>query len=60
MPHLYGDAFQQSQVLSGVVLLRKEDVKLIGLPRAMLSSLGRESGGDQAPQIRSEKGKPCW
>ena len=45
MPYLYGDAFQKSQVLAGVVLIKKEEVELIGLPRAMIPSLGREYVG---------------
>lgn len=33
MPRLYGEAFQDSQVLAGRVLIGKEEVELVGLPR---------------------------
>lgn len=35
MAHLYGDAFQNFQVLAGRVLIGKEEVQFVGLPRTM-------------------------
>jgi hypothetical protein len=35
MLHLYGEAFQESQVLAGWVLIRKEEVELVHLPRTI-------------------------
>ena len=35
MPHLHGEAFQESQVLAGWVLIRKEEVELVHLPRTI-------------------------
>jgi hypothetical protein len=35
MPPLQGDAFQESQVLPGWVLIGKEEVELVGLPRTI-------------------------
>jgi hypothetical protein len=32
---LYGEAFQESQVFAGKVPIRKEEVELVGLPRAL-------------------------
>lgn len=32
MPYLCGEAFQKFQVLSGQVLIRKEEVEFVGLP----------------------------
>lgn len=31
MPHLYREALQESQVLSGSVLIGKEEVEIVGL-----------------------------
>jgi hypothetical protein len=33
MLHLYEEAFQDFQVLAGQVLIEKEEVELVGLPR---------------------------
>ena len=55
MPHLYAEAFQESQVLAGQVLIGKEKVELVGLP---LPQIERVRGRD--PQTRSEKEKPSW
>ena len=60
MPCLIGEIFQESQVLAGQVLMgeEKEEVELVGLPRTTQPfPFGM---GGQAPQTRSEKGKPCW
>jgi hypothetical protein len=40
MLHLYGGAFQESQVLAGQVLIGKEEVELVGMPRTMWHSSG--------------------
>jgi hypothetical protein len=35
MPDLFGEAFQEFQVLAGWVLIQKQEVELAGLPRSM-------------------------
>ena len=49
---LYGEAFQESQVLAG----QKEEVEFKGLPRATTGP----SSGRRAGLSSLEKGKPCW
>lgn len=59
MPHLYGEAFQESQVLAGWVLIRKDDVEFVG--RSELFKFPHaESFVGWPPQKNSEKGKVCW
>lgn len=54
MPHLCREAFQESQVLAKWVLIRKEEVELLGLPRIMWPSSCRRCRA-QASQML-EKG----
>lgn len=54
MLHLYGEALQESQVLSGLVLVGMGGVKFLSLPRATYSS-GRRL---EAPQVRQSRGSP--
>jgi hypothetical protein len=35
MPHLHGEAFQESQVLAWQILIGKEEFELVSLPRTM-------------------------
>lgn len=57
MASMCWDAFQESQV-RGRVLLRKEEVAVVDLPRAMWPSSGTGYGGYWAPQTRSGKREP--
>lgn len=45
MPHLYGQAFGNPRYSLDVLLTRKEEVVLVGLPRNILFSSGRAFGG---------------
>jgi hypothetical protein len=38
---LHGKVFQESQILAGWVLIGKEEVEFVSLPRTMCSSSGR-------------------
>ena len=62
MPHLYGEACQESQEFAGWAIMGG-GVELVGLPRTTIPSPDRGCvcvcGGCQDPQTRSEKGKPC-
>ena len=44
MPHLYGEAFQESQVLAGLVLTGKGEGELVAFPSARCPSSGRWCG----------------
>lgn len=55
IPHLQGEAFQESQAFVEQVHTRREEVEPIILPRTMWHSSGRRFGG-RAPQIRQRRG----
>lgn len=45
MPHLYGEAFKESQVFAGHVHIKKDEIELVGFPRTMRPSSGTGWGG---------------
>ena len=49
MPHLFGKAYQESQVLAGQVPSGKEEVELVGVPRNAQTSPGRGCGCSGSP-----------
>ena len=57
--HLYEEAFQESQILAGWVLIQKEKVEFVGLPRTIQPSPGTGDGEWGSPD-KVEEGKPCW
>jgi hypothetical protein len=64
MPHLYGEAFQESQVLAGQGFpggYWGAGIGPVGLPRTTRPSPARRVFvGVWVPQTRAEKGKSYW
>ena len=55
MTHVYGEAFQEFQVLAGPVLIGRRGRKFISMPRSTQPYPGRGSGESESPDKFRER-----